>query len=132
MLQRLQSLDSALARFLILRACLGACRVNFLFRSLDYTHGEQLALRTSELVQTAKSEILGTPLDDLQFALACLRSHKGGLGLQDPRFTHAPVFLAAVFNYASSADNDHLLAIDPNLLRGSVHPQGDARREGFH
>ena len=43
MMDRLKWLGSSPAEFLILRACLGFCRVNFLLRVLEFRHGEQLA-----------------------------------------------------------------------------------------
>ena len=104
MLRRNSSLDCALGKFLILRACFGACRINHLLRSLDFAKGFHLASKVSVSFRRALEEILGSAISDDQYALACMASSSGGLGLQDPLNVHGPAFLASCFNYAASAE----------------------------
>ena len=104
MLSRLKLLDSALAKFLLLRACLGVCRIIFLLRSVEFRLGTELAVKTQVMVRQALADILGKEMDDTQFGLACARVHKGGLGLQDPVASHGPAFLGSSFTFATSAD----------------------------
>ena len=103
LLSRLALLESSLAKFLLLRACLGACRVVFLLRTVPFGLGKQLAEKSAALVRHSLEALLQMPLDDVQFGLACLRTHKGGLGIQDPRQVHGPAFLGSNFTYAASA-----------------------------
>ena len=56
------------------------------------------------LFRKALEDILEAPLEDLHFGLACIRSHTGGLGLQDPRFVHGPAFLGANLTYAAARE----------------------------
>ena len=102
LLGRLALLESSLAKFLLLRACLGACRVVFLLRTVPFALGRQLAEKSAALVRKSLEGLLQIPLDDVQFGLACLRTHKGGLGIQDPRQVHGPAFLGSNFTYAAS------------------------------
>jgi hypothetical protein len=103
LLSRLALLESSLAKFLLLRACLGACRVVFLLRTVPFALGKQLADQSAALVRKSLEALLQTPLDDVQFGLACLRTLSGGLGIQDPRRVHGPAFLASHFTYAAAA-----------------------------
>ena len=59
MLAKVGALSSSVAKFLILRACFGACRVNHLLRSLDYLPGKHLAANSTELFQQALADTLG-------------------------------------------------------------------------
>ena len=87
MADRIGLLKSNIARFLLLRACFGACRVNHPLRSLPFQHGKSLAEKASVIVRNTLEAILGSPLPDICFLLACLPVRRGGLGLQDPRAT---------------------------------------------
>ena len=95
-------LNSNIARFLLLRATFGACRINHLLRSLPLRYGQSLAEKASEIVRKALESILGSPLPDLCFLLACLPVRKGGMGLQDPVAVLGPAFLSSNFVFASS------------------------------
>ena len=84
MAERIGLLKSNIANFLLLRACFGACRINHLLRSLPFQHARLLAEKSSVFVRNALDEILGSPLPDICFLLACLPVRKGGLGIHDP------------------------------------------------
>ena len=104
MLGRLRQLDSSLTKFLILRACLGACKVTFLLRSLGLQFGKLIASRTKALLKTSLSGILEVDLDEVQFGLASMATVQGGLGLQDPEHVLGPASLGSSFVYATSTD----------------------------
>ena len=97
MAERIGLLKSNIAKFLLLRACFGACRVNHLLRSLPFQHGKSLAEKASAIVRSTLEAIVGSPLPDICFMLACLPSRKGGLGLQDPALVFG---LASNFGFA--------------------------------
>ena len=104
MLSKSSRLQSGLGKFLILRACFGACRVTHLLRSLDFSDGAFLAAQSSIPFRRALDDLLQGTTTDEQYTLACLASRRGGLGLENPTWTHGPAFLAACFTYAASAD----------------------------
>ena len=105
MLQKSSRLHSALGKFLILRACFGACRVNHLLRALDYEDGRDLATKASIPFRLSLEDLLQKTTTDEQYTLACLASRRGGLGLKNPTWTHGAAFLASCFTYACSADS---------------------------
>jgi hypothetical protein len=100
MLGRLPQLQPSFARFLLLRECLGPCKVNHLLRSLEFSHGLRLARETTTIVRGALDEILGSPCSDLQFQLACSNVRQGGMGLRSPMLTHIPAMLSSIFSFA--------------------------------
>jgi len=100
MLGRLPQLQPSFARFLLLRECLGPCKVNHLLRSLEFSHGLRLARETTSIVRGALDEILGSPCSDLQFQLACSNVRQGGMGLRSPMLTHIPAMLSSIFSFA--------------------------------
>ena len=104
MLNKSSRLHSGLGKFLILRACFSACRVNHLLRALVFKDGGHLAVATSALFRRALDDLLQSTTDE-QFTLACMASGRGGLGLKNPTWTHEPAFLASCFAYAASADS---------------------------
>ena len=69
---------------LIARACLGAAKVTYLLRSLPLAHGKALAVRASELLRDVWGSIIGAPVSDAQWELACFPIRMGGLGVTDP------------------------------------------------
>ena len=99
---RIDLLKYNIAKFLLLRACFGACRVNYLLRSLPFQHARSLAEKSSVIVRKALESIVGSPLPDLCFLLACLPVRKGGMGLQDPALVLGPAFLSSNFGFAAS------------------------------
>ena len=102
MAARIELLKNNVAKFLLLRACFGVCRINHLLRSLPLRHGQSLAEKASVIVRKALESILGSPTPDLCFLLACLPVRKGGMGLQDPMLVLGPAFLSSNFGFASS------------------------------
>ena len=105
LLQKVSRLGSGLGKFLLLRACFGACRVNHLLRTLDFLHGSRLANDAAVPFRKALDDLLRTATSDEQFTLACMASRRGGLGLKNPTWVHGPAFLASCFTYAASADS---------------------------
>ena len=105
LLKKTSRLQSGLGKFLILRACFGACRVNHLLRSLDFLDGSRLAANAAVPFRKALEDLLHKMTSDEQFTLACMASRRGGLGLKNPTWVHGPVFLASCFTYAASADS---------------------------
>ena len=97
-------LKSAFAKFLLLRACFGACRINHLLRSLPFEHGSLLAEKTAVIVRDTLGGILGSQLPDLLYELAYLPVRRGGLGIRNPRLVHGPVFLASNFVFGSAKE----------------------------
>ena len=95
-------LKSNVAKFLLLRACFGACRVNHLLRGLPFRHGVALARKSTALFRSATKDILGSSLRDLNFELACLPVKKGGLGIRDPGCVLSAAFLASNFTFAGT------------------------------
>ena len=69
---------------------------------MPFAFGKWLAERSANLIRSSLESLLQTPLDDVQFGLACLRTLKGGLGIQDPRRVHGPAFLGSNFTHASA------------------------------
>jgi len=94
-LDRLTQLGCSFSAFHILRACLSACRVMHLLRSLPFAHAEQLAKETQAKLHDAFGHILGTPASVQQWALATLPVRMGGLGLLDPCRIVAPAHVSS-------------------------------------
>ena len=105
MLAKLCALNTRVAKFLLLRACFGACRVNHHLRSLDFQHGKVLAQNSSALFREMLNDLLGSPCTDVQFKHACLPGRRGGLGLRNPNVVHGPAYLAAQFSFAQTSED---------------------------
>ena len=71
-------------------SCFGACRINHLLRYLPFQHARLLAEKSSVFVRNASAEILGLPLPDVCFLLACLSVRKDGLGTATPHWCSDP------------------------------------------
>ena len=97
-------LQSGLGKFLLLRACFGACRESRLLRSLGFKDGLFLASQSSVPFRRAPYNLPQGLATDEQFTLACMASRRGGLGLKNPTWTHSSAFLSSCFTYAASAD----------------------------
>jgi hypothetical protein len=122
MLSRLSQLQPSFARFLLLRECLGPCRVNHLLRTLDYSHGLRLARNTAAMVRTSFEEILGITCSDLQLQLACFQVRHGGLGLRNPMLVHIPAMLSSIFSFAQQTGSL------PQLFHHTMQPALQAIR----
>ena len=68
----LQLLGCPQSAFLLLKYCLGACKVIYLLRCLPYCAGRALALRSSTLIKSSLSYIVGVPVSELQWELCRL------------------------------------------------------------
>ena len=77
MAERIGLMKSNIAKFLLLRACFGACRINHLLRSLPFKHAKSLAEKSSVVVRNLLDDILVSPLPDICFLLACLPVRNG-------------------------------------------------------
>ena len=118
LLSKLGQLDSSLAKFLILRASFGACRINHLLRALPFAVGRALSVDTGRLFKLVFVDCVGNGCDPSHFDFACLPPFSGGLGLRDPERVHEAAFLAFVFTY--SAGTEHT----PMFLDGSDRCMG--------
>ena len=67
MAERIGLMKSNIAKFLLLRACFGACRINHLLRSLPFKHAKSLAEKSSVVVRNLLDDILVSPLPDICF-----------------------------------------------------------------
>ena len=105
LLEKLGQLDSSLAKFLILRASFGACRINHLLRALPFVVGKALSVDMDRLFRSAFVDCVGEGSDASHFNLACLPSFSGGLGLRDPERVHEAAFLSSVFTYAAGSED---------------------------
>ena len=86
---------------MILRGCLGACRINHLLRSLDFEDGEVLACEVAKIIKQSFEQLLGAACDPVQFGLARLPVPEGGLGLRNPEHSHAAAYLASAVTFAA-------------------------------
>ena len=77
MLEKLGQLDSSLAKFLILRASFGACRINHLLRALPFGVGKAPSVDIGRLFRSAFVDCVGEGSDASHFNLACLPSFSG-------------------------------------------------------
>ena len=77
MLLNSSRLQSCLGKFLLLRACFGACRVTHLLRSLDFNDGAFLAAKSSIPFRRVVDDVLQGTTTEEQYTLACLASHRG-------------------------------------------------------
>ena len=100
--KRIGLLKSAIAKFLLLRACFGTCRINHLLRSLPFEHGRSLSEKTATIVRDNLGHILGSAIPDIHYKLACLPMRRGGLGICNPRLVFGPAFLASNLAFGSS------------------------------
>ena len=105
MAERSGLLKSNIAKFLLLRACFGACRMNHVLRCLPFQHARLLAEKSSVVVRNALEEIFGSPLPDICFLLACLPVRKGGLGIRNPALVLGPAFIASNFSLRAHKAN---------------------------
>ena len=102
--KRIGLLKSSIAKFLLLRACFGACRINHLLRSLPFESGRSLSEKTAIIVRDTLGKILGSALPDLNYELACLTVRRGGLGIRNPRLVFGPAFLASNLAFGSAQE----------------------------
>ena len=82
---RLTALGNAQGETLVLRACLGPCKITHLLRCLRPKEARWLAAEIGPRLHDTWETILGSPLSPSDWALAKLPIHLGGLGASDPR-----------------------------------------------
>ena len=111
-LDRLGELGCPHSALLILRSCLGACKVIHLFRCLPISHALWLAGQMRSSVAHHLSLLLGCSLPPESFTLACLPASCGGLGFLDPSECVLPASLSLSsllsFHYTQSFSDHHL------------------------
>ena len=100
---RLKLLDCSFSAFHILRSCLSACKVMFLLRTLPFHIAESLSLETQNKIRSAFGEILGIPIDPIQWSLTCLPARRGGLGMLDPQDAVAPAHISSFLTSSTGA-----------------------------
>ena len=83
-LSRLECLGDPHSASLVLRQCLGGIKVNFLLRTADPLTSIWTASQVSPMLRVTWGILLGTPVSDAQWELACLPIRLGGAGIQDP------------------------------------------------
>ena len=105
-LVRLSGLHCPHSTSLILRSCLGACKVTYLLRVVNLQHGRFLAGAISSLLRGAWSDLCGAPVNPASWALATLPIRLGGLGVLDPAefvdFAALTSFLSAALSSSTS------------------------------
>ena len=104
-LSKLGQLDSSLAKFFILKASFGACRINHLLWALHFAVGRALSGDIGRLFRLAFVDCVGNGCDPSHFDLACLPSFSGCLGLRGPERVHEAAFLASVFTYSAGTED---------------------------
>ena len=83
-LNRLECLADPHSASLVLRQCLSGIKVNFLLRTADPATAKWTATQVSPMLRTTWGVLLGSPVSDAQWELACLPIRFGGAGIQDP------------------------------------------------
>ena len=91
------TLDNVHSEMLILRACGGACQINYLMRVLPYSLGHMLADEVWNDLRTSLERILARSCSPTQLELACLPVREGGLGFRNPLHDHEGALLASLF-----------------------------------
>ena len=59
LLAKLKALDCPMKKILLLRSCLGACRINHLLRVLDFDDGKVLAAGAAKLIRGTFEDVMG-------------------------------------------------------------------------
>jgi len=97
-------LNDSQVSLLLLRACLGVCKVNFLLRVLPYSLSHGWAPQVRACLKKAVDSIVGLPLSEVQWQQASLPCNSGGLGIRDPVTLSPchPVTLVAPFAHVAS------------------------------
>ena len=122
-LGRLKQLGSPRAASHILRSCLGSAKVMFLLRTLSWEPGVQLGSASSKLLKSAWESVLGCPLTDAAWALACIPIEQGGLGVLDPLKAQPIAFLATAISAIRSQYTPHMTSLPPGSLEAAVRTQ---------
>ena len=85
------------SEYVLLRSCFSLPKIVFLLRSTDPTHHQDLWATFDDLIRDTTTQILGSNIDDKQWAQAQLPVAMGGLGLRGA-VEHSPgAFISSVF-----------------------------------
>ena len=96
--QRLDALDDTHSQ-LLLRHCLGACRVGYLMRALRFDHARSLAERAAALIVRSIQAIAKWSCSPAQLLLASCPTRAGGLGIRDPTLELPGAAIGSVLSY---------------------------------
>ena len=94
-------LNDSQVSLLLLRACLGVCKVNFLLRVLPYSLSHVWAPQVRACLKKAVDSIVGAPLSEVQWQQASLPCNSGGLGIRDPVMVAPFAHVASVISVVS-------------------------------
>lgn len=95
--QRLDALEDTHSQLLLLRHCLGACRVGYLMRTLRFEYAQDLAVRSAAMVvRSLRAVIQWSPS---QLFLASCPTREGGLGLRDPMLELSGTAIGSLLEY---------------------------------
>ena len=94
---------SGVVKFLILRACFVACRVNLFYAHLIARTAFSLLIVPQVPFRRANDDLLQGITTDEQHTLASMASRRGGIELKNLTWTHRRAFISSYFTYAASA-----------------------------
>ena len=92
----LQCLGCPQSASLILRSCLGAAKTVHLLRSMTYFEANLLAHRVELNLKSAWGAVVGAPLSEALWSLACFPVRLGGLGVVNPVRIHPQAAVSAL------------------------------------
>ena len=100
-------LDDCQMGLVLLRACLGVCKIGYLLRCLPPSQTASLSKAVSFGMRGVLQTLLKCPVNDLQWKQAVLPVVYGGLGLHDSEATGVFAFLASIIAfYIDGTDHD--------------------------
>jgi hypothetical protein len=102
-IQRLQDLPELQSRFLLLKHCLDACRLQHLMRSSPFHQAQPYVQQATTLIRHAFDALVGTTCPDQQWHQACLPTRMGGFGLKSPTLIHPSARLSALLSFHRSS-----------------------------
>ena len=85
------------SEYVLLRSCFSLPKIVFLLRSTDPTHHQELWATFDDLIRDTTNQILGSAINDQQWAQAQLPVAMGGLGLRGAVEHSAGAFVSSVF-----------------------------------
>ena len=124
--ERLGQLDCPQTGLLILRSCLGACKLSYASRTIPFALLDSMLSACSHIIRESLCSLLGKSLDDLAWLQSCLPLAKGGMGIQDPFTVGSVAFLSGSLCFALSAHTvgwDRSTALPIGFLDACVRVQ---------
>jgi hypothetical protein len=85
------------SEYVLLRSCFSLPKIVFLLRSTDPTHHQELWATFDDLIRDTTNQILGSAINDQQWAQAQLPVAMGGLGLRGAVEHSAGAFVSSAF-----------------------------------